>query len=127
MVRSFERTDRIRHQLARDIAEVLRRDIKGYDLVSVTITGVEISRDIKYATVYYTVMQADRERDRIAEILEKVRPVVQSEAGRRLGVRTIPVLRFVFDESIERSMRLGELFSQIENEREHGPENHPQD
>lgn len=117
-MRSFERIDRIRQQLWRYIAEVLRRSVKGYDLTAVTVTDVEISRDCKYATVYFTMLGDEATRARTAEILDHVRPVVQAEAGRRLGIRVVPRLQFEFDDSVERGMRLGELFSQIEAERE---------
>jgi len=119
-MKPFDRTDRIRQKLWRDISDVLRRSVKGYDLSAVTITDVKISRDYKYATVYYTLMRTDRAHEEMAEILNKVCPIVQSEAGRRLGIRVVPKLSFEFDNSIERGMRLGELFSQIEAEREHG-------
>jgi ribosome-binding factor A len=120
MAKSFARTDRIRQQLLRYIAEVLRHSIKGYDLSAVTITDVQISRDCKYGTAYYTVLGDDEQRQRSAEILDHVRPIVQAEAGRRLGIRVIPQLQFEFDNSMERGMRLGELFSKIEAERENG-------
>jgi ribosome-binding factor A len=119
-VKSFERTDRIRHQLLREIADALRRSVKGYDLTSVTLTDVEVSRDCKYATAYYTVMQNGPDREEIAARLDKVRSVVQSEVGRRLGIRVVPHLDFVFDDSIERGLRLGDLFSEIEAERKNG-------
>ncbi len=117
-MKSFARTDRIRQQLWRYIADVLRRSVKGYDLSAVTVTDVAISRDYKFATVYYTIMGDDALRARTAEILDHVRLVVQSEAGRRLGIRVVPKLQFEFDDSVERGMRLGDLFSQIEAERE---------
>ena len=113
--------------MMRDISDVLRRAVKGYDLSAVTITEVEISRDCKFATVYYTVMETGHSREDIANILEKVRPVVQSEAGRRLGIRVVPALSFEFDDSVQRGMRLGELFSQIEAERKHGQEDSEKD
>lgn len=119
-MRSFARIDRIRQQLRRDVSDVLRRSVKGYDLSTVTVTEVEVSRDCKHATVYYTVMATGRTPSEIAEILDKVRPVVQAEAGQRLGIRAVPKLSFEFDDSVERGMRLGELFSRIETEREHG-------
>ena len=119
-MKSFARTDRIRQQLWRYIADVLRRSVKGYDLSAVTVTDVAISRDYKFATVYYTIMGDDALRARTAEILDHVRLVVQSEAGRRLGIRVVPKLQFEFDDSVERGMRLGDLFSQIEDEREDG-------
>ncbi len=120
MVKSFERTDRIRQQLLRYIADVLRRSVKGYDLSAVTITDVQVSRDCKFATAYYTVLGDEERRVELAEILERVRPVVQTEAGRQLGIRVIPKLQFEFDDSMERGLRLGELFSKIEAEREDG-------
>jgi len=119
-VKSFARTDRVRQQLWRYIADVLRRSVKGYDLSAVTVTDVAISRDCKFATVYYTIMGDDALRARTAKTLDHVRPVVQSEAGRRLGIRVVPKLQFEFDDSVERGMRLGDLFSQIEAEREDG-------
>lgn len=120
MVKSFNRTDRIRQQFQRYIADVLRRSVKGYDLSAVTITDVQISRDCKYGTAFYTVLGDDEQRKHLAEILEHVRPIVQAEAGRQLGIRVIPQLQFEFDNSMERGMRLGELFSKIEAEREDG-------
>ncbi len=120
MVKSFDRTDRIRQQLLRYITEVMRRTVKGYDLSAITIIDVQISRDCKFATAYYTVLGNDEHRAELAEILERVRPVIQTEAGRRLGIRVIPRLQFEFDHSMERGMRLGELFTKIEAERDDG-------
>lgn len=126
-MKSFDRIDRIRHQLMREISDALRRSVKGYDLTAVTITDVHVSRDCKFATAYYTVMQSGPDQTEIAERLGKVRSVVQSEVGRRLGIRVVPHLEFNFDDSIERGLRLGELFSEIEAEREDGQEDSTKD
>ncbi|MFC1476210.1 30S ribosome-binding factor RbfA [Candidatus Zixiibacteriota bacterium] len=119
-MKSFERSNRIRQQLWRYIADVLRRNVKGYDLSAVTVTDVGLSRDYKYATVYYTILGDETVRARTAEILDRVRLVVQAEAGGQLGIRVVPKLQFEFDNSVERGMRLGDLFSQIESERKDG-------
>jgi ribosome-binding factor A len=116
-VKPFDRIDRIRHQVMREVSDVLRRSVKGYDLTNVTVTDVEVSRDCKFAKAYYTVMQGGPDREEISQRLAKVRTVVQSEVGRRLGIRVVPHLDFVFDDSVERGLRLGELFSEIEAER----------
>lgn len=124
MAKSFERVDRLRQQFLRYLAEVLRTSVKGYDLSAVTITEVELSRDYKCATAYYTVLGDEEKRSEIATILARVRSLVQSETGRRLGIRVVPQLQFKFDNAIERGARLGDLFSQIEDEREHrSPDN----
>ncbi len=119
-MRSYDRIDRIRSEMQRHVAEALRHSVKGYDLSEVTVTGVDISRDYKFATVYYTVMEGGRGRKETAGILSKVRTVVQSVAGRRLGIRVIPQLRFAYDDAMERGLELGELFSRIEEERKDG-------
>jgi len=120
MVKSFMRTDRIRQQLLRYVTDALRHEVKGYDLSAVTVTDVLISRDCKYGTVYYTILGTEEQRTHLADILNHVRPIIQAEAGRRLGIRVVPRLQFEFDDSMERGMRLGELFSEIEAERDHG-------
>ena len=119
-MRSFDRIDRIRSEMQRYVSDALRHSVKGYDLSEVTVTGVDVSRDCKYATVYYTVMEGGRDRKETAGILSKVRTVVQSAAGRRLGIRVVPQLRFAYDDAMERGLELGELFSQIEEERKDG-------
>ncbi len=126
-MRSFSRTDRVREQLKREISAVLRETVKGYDLTAVTVTDVEISKDLKFAKVFYTVMGDDDQQRELARVMTKVCPVVQAEAGARLGIRVVPKLEFVLDQAIERGMRLGELFSQIEAEREDRPTDDPED
>ncbi len=126
-MRSFSRADRVRQQLKREISAVLRDTVKGYDLTAVTITEVELSKDLKFAKVYFTVLGDEDQQQELAGVLQKVCPVIQAEAGARLGIRVVPKLEFILDRAVERGLRLGELFSQIEAEREDRQTEDPED
>lgn len=119
-MRQFKRADRIRSQILRDVQRLLSEDcalnVKGL----VTFTDVEITADLKYATIFYSVLGQDDVKEQAANYLSRVRNRVQSELGRLLGIRNTPEIKFSFDPSIERGMRIEQLLNEISKEDEKG-------
>jgi ribosome-binding factor A len=79
----------------------------------VTVTGVEVTSDLKYATVYVSVLGAERERERTLEGLAAAHGVLQSHVARELHLRRTPVLAFAYDPSIERGVRLTQMIDEL--------------
>ncbi len=104
----------------RDVQRLLSEDctlnVKGM----VTFTDVEITADLKYATIFYSVLGQDDVKEQAANYLSKVRNRIQSELGRLLGIRNTPEIKFSFDPSIERGMRIEQLLNEISKEDEKG-------
>jgi ribosome-binding factor A len=79
----------------------------------VTVTGVAITKDLKQATVYVSVLGAEKERERTLEGLAAAHGVLQARLARELHLRRTPVLAFAYDPSIERGVRLTQMIDEL--------------
>jgi ribosome-binding factor A len=75
----------------------------------VTVTSVETSPDLRHARVYVSVLGSDSERAETLAGLDSAHGLIQQAIGRELRLKHTPTLQFVFDESIDRGMRISEL------------------
>jgi ribosome-binding factor A len=95
----------VREVVSARIAEGLRDPRIGF----VTVTGVETSPDLRQARVYVSVLGSDDERTATLAGLESAHGVIQQALASELRMKRTPTLQFVFDESIDRGMRITEL------------------
>lgn len=110
MPKDFTRSDRVAQQIQRELAELLQTEIKDPRLGFVTLTGVEVSRDMSHAKVFYTVLNgdgADTER-----VLQRTAGFLRSELSRRIKLFKMPELHFSYDHSVERGLSLDKLIDQ---------------
>jgi ribosome-binding factor A len=101
----------IREVLSARIAEGLKDPRIGF----VTVTAVETSADLRHARVYVSVLGDEQERDRTLAGLASSHGVLQSVIAGELRLKRTPTLEFLYDESIDRGMRITELLGE-ENE-----------
>lgn len=111
---SGRRPDRVGALLQSALSELLLRGVKDPRVGMVTITGVALSPDLKHATVYVSTHGDTEAVRRTLAGLESARPYLQSQAGRRLGLRFTPELRFEIDPSIDNAARLEQLFRETQ-------------
>ncbi|HYC35481.1 MAG TPA: 30S ribosome-binding factor RbfA [Usitatibacter sp.] len=104
------RSARIADQIQRELAEVVRMEVRDPRVGLVTLTGVELSRDQSHAKVFFTVLGADAEE--ALEGLQRASGFLRSELAHRLTIRKVPELHFAYDESVERGMRLSRLIDE---------------
>ena len=109
MAREFSRTDRIGSQMQRDLAVLVRDELNDPRLGMITIHEVRVVRDLSYAKVFFTVMGGTLDRRQTQRLLNEAGPFFRHELGRRMKIRTLPELHFVYDESIERGEQLSAL------------------
>jgi ribosome-binding factor A len=95
----------VREVVSARIAEGLRDPRIGF----VTVTAVETSPDLRQARVYVSVLGSDEERSATLAGLESAHGVIQQAVASELRMKRTPTLQFVFDESIDRGMRITEL------------------
>lgn len=103
------RSARIADQIQRELAEVIRLEMRDPRVGLVTLTGVELSRDQSHAKVFFTVLGAEPDGGDSLEGLQRAAGFLRSELARRLTTRKVPELHFAFDESVERGVRLSAL------------------
>ncbi len=108
MARSGPRASRLAGQIQRELAGLIRTEIKDPRVGMVTITDIELSADQSHAKVFFTCLQsADAEMTRAT--LARSSGFLRTRLAQALFTRTVPELHFAFDESVERGMRLSSL------------------
>ena len=91
----------------------MQTEIKDSRLGFITINGVELSRDLSLAKVYFTVLGKDRDQiEKEQEIIDHSIPFMRRELGKRMRIRVLPELRFVYDESLDQGMRIDRLLKE---------------
>lgn len=109
MMKPSSRTRRVGEQIRRELADVIRAELRDPRLTLVSMTSVEVSRDLAYARIYVTSMGEPAERaEQVAE-LNRAAPLLRRELGRRMHIRIVPKLEFRYDEVVERAARLSAL------------------
>ena len=123
MPREFSRSQRMAEQLKRELAEIVRGEIKDPRLGFVSFTEVRMSRDLSHALIYTTVLDSDLDSERQQEsidILNNAAGFIRSQVAQRIRARIVPTLKFVLDDSITRGAAMDELISEaIESDRKH--------
>ncbi|HLS57567.1 MAG TPA: 30S ribosome-binding factor RbfA [Zeimonas sp.] len=107
------RSVRVTEQVHHELAELVRAEVKDPRVGMVTITGVELTPDYAYATVYFSVLPDDEAT--VANTLAGLRHAagfLRSQLGRRVRIHTTPELRFVHDVSVERGMAMSKLIDE---------------
>ncbi len=108
-----KRTDRVGALLKAALAELLLRDVKDPRVRLVTVTGVDLSPDLKYARVFVSALGDDEAQTRSLAGLASARAYLQAHAGRRLGLRFTPALHFELDPSFAAADRVERLLRDL--------------
>ena len=119
MAREFARTDRVAQEIQREIAVILQREIKDPRLGMLTVSSVEITRDLAYAKVFVTFFDDSDEvvKESVA-LLNDAAGYIRSILAKTLRARIMPNLRFVYDKSLAEGVRMTSIVNQVIREDE---------
>jgi len=112
------RLDRLCSQIQEEVCDVLARRLKDPRLGFVTLTGVKVSADLSYATIYVSVMGGPEDVKRNMACLESAKSFIRSELGKRLRVRHVPEIRFFHDDSGAKGARIDSLLRDLKETRD---------
>ena len=117
MPKEYSRTQRVADYLQRELATLIQREVRDPRVGMVSITGVEVSRDLGHAKVYYTVMGSDSSEDAAdsTAALNKAAGFLRSQIARGSTMRSVPQMKFYFDSSIGRGRELEDLIQRAAN------------
>lgn len=110
------RTDRVGERIRAELSTLLLRRVREPAVDGVTITHVDVTRDLQTARVYYRVLAETASRRDVARALRRAQGFLRRELGGRLRLRRVPDLRFLHDDSVEQQDRLARLFDEIRDE-----------
>ncbi len=112
MPKDFPRGRRIADQIQRELAEIIRLEIKDPRVGLVTLTDVEVTQDNAHSKVFFTVLGAPVQQGAATRALEQAAGVLRSALAQRLGLRAVPQLHSFHDVSVDRGVRLSKLIDE---------------
>lgn len=108
-----KRIARLNEQLKREIAELVRAEVRDPRVGIVSVTGVQVATDLGSARVFVRVLGGEKERAAALEGLRAAAPFLRRALGQMLHVRRIPELRFHEDRSMEQAQRIERILSEV--------------
>lgn len=109
------RANRVAEEIKKEITQMIRDEIKDPRIGFVTVTGVDVTPDIRYAKVFISVYGEEDNRAQSLEALEKAKGFIRSELGKRMRLRYTPEISFKFDTSIEYGAKIMKLLAGVKD------------
>src|SRR5512139_2358660 len=109
MKRHSQRAQRVGDQIQRELATLLRDEVKDPRVGRITITTVEVSADLSHARVFFTHLAGREHADDAVQALQHTAGFLRTELSHRLGLYSVPQLHFAYDDSIESGIRMAQL------------------
>jgi len=113
------RNSRVGEQMKKELSQIIQREIKDPRIGFVTVTGVEVTGDLREAKVFISVMGNEEQKQNSVQALQKAKGFIRTELGRRVQLRHIPDLIFKMDESIEYGSKIENLLNDIKKDTDH--------
>ena len=111
------RTTRLAQQFQQEIATIIQQELKDPRVGFVTITRVELSKDLRYAKVWFSCLGGEQECAQSQEALDHSTGFIHGLIKKRFRLKAIPILTFRYDESIARSVELSNMLDQLKDAR----------
>lgn len=108
------RIARLNEQFKREVSELIRTRVRDHRVGVVTVTAVEVARDLGSARVYVRTLGGEAEAEETLQGLLAAAPFMRRELGRVLRLRAIPELRFMIDRSMEHARRIEEVLQETD-------------
>lgn len=98
----------------RDSSEIISMMLRDNTTMMVTVSGVDVTDDLKYAKIFYTVLSENEEvLDKVKSIFDKSTGYIQSELAKRLRIRRLPEISLHYDQSLIEGLRVSALIDEV--------------
>ena len=111
-----KRPHRVADQILHEVAQAIQNDAKDPRIGFVTFTGAKMSPDLHVAWIFYTVLGDDKARADTRTGLDSAATFLRRSIGQTLRLKTVPEIRFAYDEAVDRSLRMEEILGNIRDE-----------
>jgi ribosome-binding factor A len=114
---SENRVRRVAEQIKKDVSQIIGAQIKDPRIAGITsVTEVQLTRDLRYASVYVSIYGSDVEKEETLQTLMRASGFIRSEVGRRIRLRYTPEINFFLDNSIEYGARIDSVIKSLKKE-----------
>lgn len=113
---NYLRAERVGELLTEVIADVLREDIRDPRVTAVTITAAKVTKDLRQARIYFTILGgASENKDSVLAGLKSALGFIRARIGKQLKLRFVPAIEFFYDESVDEAERIEKLLRQVKH------------
>lgn len=119
--KGFQRSDRVAEQVRRDLADLIRTELKDPRVGMISLTAVELTPDYAHAKVYFTTLNSEHLPE-IEQGLKRSAGFLRRELGRRIHIHTLPELHFIYDSSLAYGASMTALIDQAKAISDQTPE-----
>ena len=104
--------ERINHMIMEEVSKILMLEVKDEDIKFITVTDCDTSNDLSYCKVYVTVLEQEK-RDETLKALNNASGFIRGELAKRIEIRNIPELKFIYDESVFYGEKIDKIIDEI--------------
>ncbi|MFW5892978.1 MAG: 30S ribosome-binding factor RbfA [Bacillota bacterium] len=105
---------RLESDIERAITRILREDAKDPDIGFITVTDVELTNDLSYLTIHYTVLEdSEHSKETVKNALERSNKFLRTALAQKVHLRKMPELRFRYDVTLDRAIRIKEGLDKV--------------
>ena len=112
-----QRPERVQEAIRQEISKIVHDEIRDPRLGFITITGVELTRDLRFARVYFSVLGDDKAKRLALKGLVSARKYIKGLLADKIKLKFMPDIEFKIDESLERTQRIYDIFEKIKKEK----------
>lgn len=106
---------RVAEEIKREVSAIVANEVKDPRLGMLSITDVDVSRDLSFAKIYFSLLGSEEERANTLEGLDRAKGFIRSELAKRIRVRHIPEISFHFDPSLEYGFKMNALLRTLQS------------
>ena len=121
-MKTFPRSKRVADNVRKQMSILLDEQLAGQNFSMVSVTDVEMTRDLRHAKVFYSVLGDENARTEIQEFLEENTRPLRGKLAQRMALKFVPELTFAYDSSLVEGMKIQSILTDLERERQTGPE-----
>lgn len=123
----MHRKDRVAEEIKKIISVLIQTEIQNPRLpVTATVTDVDVSRDLAYATVFVSTAGNDEDKNDLLEVMESAKGFLRHRVAEHLDLRKAPELRFKLDESIEKGIEMNKIIDRVLEQDAEFRKSHPE-
>lgn len=119
-MRSYPRSKRVGDNIRKHMSVLMDESLADQEFGMVSVTGVELTRDLRQAKVFYSVLGDESARTATQEFLEENKKLLRSKLAQSVAMKFVPEITFAYDPSLVEGMKIESILAKIERERQSG-------
>lgn len=115
---SENRMLRVAGQIKKEVSHIINGEIKDPRVAAmVSVTDVQVSRDLRHASIYLSIFGSEEEREKTLQVLQRASGFIRGEIGKRIRLRHTPEILLLLDNSMEYGARIEKVLKNLKDEK----------